>query len=94
MKKRPRTLPEFEIGALHVKTDVRPYVPAREIEHAVRRHRRGNWGNITARERRLNNDAVVHGGPIRSVHMASTGTCFAVLTEATRLDTTVFLVDD
>jgi hypothetical protein len=58
---------------------------------AVRRHARGDWGELDFEDAQLNDLRIQEGGPIASIYRASNGLKFYVLTESSREVTTVLL---
>ena len=58
------------------------------------RHLRGDWGELSAEDKRLNDEAVKDGGRILSSYTAATGTKLWVITEADRSATTLLLPDE
>jgi hypothetical protein len=55
------------------------------------RHLRGDWGDIDAEDKRLNDEAVRDGSRIFSSYKAATGAKLWVITEADRRATTILL---
>lgn len=55
------------------------------------RHLGGDWGDLDAEDKRLNDEAIRDGSRILSSYTASTGTKFWVITEADRSATTILL---
>lgn len=66
----------------------------------IERHRRGDWGEVSHGDARLNDDAVAHeGNPDRqhrvlSAYRTSVGERIWVITEADRSATTMLLPDE
>lgn len=66
-------------------------VPPSEMLQAMRRHARGDWGDLDEDDRRANDDALKNGGRLFSAYKTKTGTNFWIITEADRSATTVLL---
>lgn len=65
-----------------------------EVALALRRHLRGDWGELAADDRRQNEAALAHGGTLFSIYRTPGGQRFYVLTEPDPPCTTVLLPDD
>jgi hypothetical protein len=65
-----------------------------EMVAALQRHASGDWGDVDAHDRAVNDDAVVHGERLVSAYQSARGISFWVITEADRSVTTVLLPDD
>ena len=65
----------------------------------LKRHAAGDWGDVDAEDRRLNDQAVIDGSRLLSVYHTAKGEKLYVITEATddagrRAATTIILADD
>lgn len=60
----------------------------------INRHRRYDWGNVSADDAQANDDAVMHGRRVLSSYRLSDGTTVWIITEADRSVTTVLLPSD
>jgi hypothetical protein len=58
------------------------------------RHAQGDWGNLGAEDRRLNDEAVKAGDRILPAYTLKTGVGVWVITEADRSSTCILLPDD
>jgi len=63
------------------------------------RHAKGDWGNLSDDDKRLNDEAVADGGRILSAYKTSNGTKIWIITEAAddaghRVATTVLLPEE
>lgn len=65
-----------------------------EVMQALRRHARGDWGDLCEADRRENELALKKGYRLLSAYHAKDGTEFWIITEADRSVTTVLLPDD
>jgi hypothetical protein len=86
--------PRFELGQIVVTTDAAMKIPPGDIESALRRHSRGDWGDLDSKDRQQNDRAVERGGTIASIFRATNGDKFYVLTEADRSVTTVLMPEE
>lgn len=58
------------------------------------RHLRGDWGDLDAEDKGLNDEAIRDGNRILSSYTASTGAKLWVITEADRSATTILLPEE
>jgi hypothetical protein len=65
-----------------------------DIFEALRRHTKGDWGDVDAEDRAANDHALEVGERLLSVYRSANGTPFWVITEADRSVTTVLMPDD
>ena len=86
--------PKLSLGEIHVTLGAAAKIPTEDIAECVRRHGRGDWGEIDVADRELNDQRLRNGGPIASIYTASNGLKFYVLTEADRSLTTVLLPEE
>jgi hypothetical protein len=61
---------------------------------ALRRHARGDWGDLDDEDRQANERALQDGARLLSTYVASNGTKFWIIPEADRSATTVLLPDE
>jgi hypothetical protein len=66
-------------------------VPPSEFLRALRRHLRGDWGELDREDRAANDQALLEGRRLLSAYTTETGTKFWIVTEADRSVTTVLL---
>ena len=91
----PLVRPEgFELGQMLMTPGVQEQVPPSERLRAVRRHARGDWGELDAEDRSANDAALKHGGRLLSSYRTEAGVKFWIITEADRSATTVLLPDE
>ena len=69
-------------------------IPPIEMSHALRRHIRGDWGELDAHDVKANESALMDGGRLLSAYVSSSGTKFWIITEADRSSTTVLLPEE
>lgn len=92
--KQESTPPLFGVRALFLVAGARDALSEGEVDKAVRRHVRGDWGSATAQERALNEEALRTGnGPLVSVFFSASGERFWVHTTEER-ETFVSLVPE
>jgi hypothetical protein len=58
------------------------------------RHQQGDWGSVDEEDRRLNDEALLHGDRLLSAYRTLRGMKLRVITEADRSATTVLLPDE
>jgi hypothetical protein len=84
----------FPLGSLHMTPGVRDGIPPSELLTALRRHANGDWGDIDAEDRGLNEQSLKDGSRLLSVYHAKDKTRFWIITEADRSMTTVLLPEE
>lgn len=62
--------------------------------HFLARHAAGDWGEVCAEDRRLNDLAVADGSRLLSAYHTAKGVKLWVITEADRSQTTLLLPDE
>lgn len=88
----PLVRPEkFPLGSIFMTPGVQHEVPPGEMARALRRHARGDWGDLDAVDRKANNDALRNGTRLLSAYTTIAGTNFWIITEADRSSTTALL---
>lgn len=65
-----------------------------DVEAALKRHIHGDWGELDADDRALNDRSLARGNRLLSVYRDAKGTRFWIITEADRSSTTVLLSED
>lgn len=80
---------KFDLGKIVLTTAAAETLTQSEVVAALRRHRRGDWGNVSPDDWRENDASVQLGLRLISTYEASDGTEFLVITEADRSATTV-----
>mgnify|MGYP000716408418 CR=1 FL=1 len=68
-------------------------VPPLIIKHLLKRHARGDWGDVDDDDKQLNNDSVSSGNRLMSSYTVS-GEKVWVITEADRSTTTLLLPEE
>ncbi|MBI5769790.1 MAG: hypothetical protein HZA93_18585 [Verrucomicrobia bacterium] len=88
------TAARFRLGRIVATPHALATLPNAEILHAIQRHHAGDWGDVCATDRAVNDLAFVEGTRLFSVYHSQTGTKFWIITEADRSVTTVLLPED
>jgi hypothetical protein len=89
-----RACPTFPLGQLVATPNALAHITHDDIMPALQRHVVGDWGDVCAEDKLLNDCALVEGKRILSAYRAANGTKFWIITEADRSATTVLLPDD
>jgi hypothetical protein len=69
-------------------------VPPSEMMQALRRHARGDWGELDPEDRQANDAALKNGTRLLSVYKTKSGMKFWIITEADRSSTTVLVPEE
>ena len=88
------SVPRFSPGRVMITPAAARALAGDEITLALRRHLRGDWGDLSTDDRRENDRALFHGGRLLSVYRSRAGERFYVLTESDRAVTTLLLPED
>jgi hypothetical protein len=86
--------PKFPSGEINITAGALKELPAEDIQAALRRHLRGDWGDLDVEDRKQNDETLERGGTIASIYRASNGVKFYIVTEADRSATTVLLPEE
>ncbi len=81
----------FPLGKLFVTPGVLEKLPVIEVNIAIKRHTRGDWGDVCEEDARENEFSLKEGFRLFSVYHTHAGTKFWIITEADRSVTTVLL---
>ena len=84
----------FPLGQLLATRGVIAAIEKEEVLLALRRHARGDWGDVCAADRSENELSLREGFRLLSVYHTEKGQKFWVITEADRSATTVLLPDE
>lgn len=85
---------KFPLGQLLMTPGVRDSIPPSEMMQALRRHARGDWGDLDDEDRQANERALKDGTRLLSAYHSSTGVKFWIITEWDRSATTVLLPEE
>ncbi len=86
--------PRFDLGRLCITPNVAAAIPPEELLAALAKHGSGDWGDLCAEDIAQNEHALQCEGRLVSVHVASNGRKFYIITEADRTVTTALLPED
>ena len=86
--------PRFNPGRLMITRNARDVLPRSEINAAINRHLRGDWGDVCKSDKGINDDALKNGGRLLSVYHTKDDVTFWIITEADYSATTVLLPSD
>ena len=86
--------PKFSPGRLMITRNALDVLPRSEINAAIGRHLRGDWGDVCESDKGVNDDALKNGGRLLSVYHTKDGVKFWIITEADYSATTVLLPSD
>lgn len=89
-----RQPPKFALGRIVATRNALDRLAREEIEEALARHHRGDWGELDDEDRAANDAALRDGSRILSAYTAGKGEKVWVITEADRSATTVLLPED
>jgi len=84
----------FGLGAIVATPNALAHLAQDDILNGIRRHRAGDWGDLDAHDRNVNESALLEGGRLVSVYHSGGGVKFYVITEWDRSVTTVLLPED
>lgn len=84
----------FELGRTVITSNALASLLAIDVASALRRHARGDWGELDVEDREANDRALAQGGRLLSSFRASDGRKFWIITEWDRSATTVLLPED
>lgn len=86
--------PRFPAGRIVITADAAEQLPREDVVQALRRHLRGDWGELDGPDREANERALLTGSRLLSAYSSRTGLRFWIITEALRDITTVLLPED
>lgn len=89
-----RQNPKFGLGRLVATPNALQTVEPSEVDAALLRHVRGDWGDVDGFDREANDIALQEGGRLLSAYHTNLGTKYWVITEADRSVTTILLPQD
>ena len=83
--------PKFPLGRVVATPGVLEDIDREEIQVALSRHVRGDWGELCSDDLQANEDALVQGARLLSKYRGNGGVVFWIITEWDRSVTTVLL---
>ena len=84
----------FELGRLLITPNAVRVLVNEDVLHALARHVRGDWGELSEEDRKENELSLREGFRLLSAYRDRNGVKFWVITEADRSATTVLLPQD
>ena len=86
--------PKFPLGQVVITANAARTLAQEDVVNAIRRHARGDWGELDEQDRQQNQAALKEGTRLLSAYHASNGVKFWIITEWNREVTTVLLPED
>ena len=86
--------PKFSLGQIVITANAQARLPMHDVDTALRRHLRGDWGELDAHDVQENQRSLQDSCRLLSSYRARDGTPFWIITEASRDYTTVLLPED
>ena len=86
--------PKFPLGQFVITRNAADTLPPDDVAAALRRHARGDWGELDEHDRQQNQSALKDGSRLLSAYTASNAVKFWIITEWNRTSTTVLLPED
>jgi hypothetical protein len=86
--------PKFHLGHTTATRTALATIPLEELQHALARHRRGDWGYLLKEDVLSNEQALRENFALRSVYHDKNGTEFWIITLDDRSQTTILLPED
>lgn len=94
MKTPSTPRPKFSLGQIVATAQAMATITKEDIQLALERHVKGDWGEVGIEDGEANEQALLDGERLLSVYEASGGETFWIITEADRSSTTVLLPSD
>ncbi len=85
---------KFPLGRIVATPGALAEIPTFEVQTSLKRHQRGDWGEVNASDREENDLSLREGFRLLSAYRAANGTKFWIITEADRSVTTVLLPEE
>ena len=86
--------PKFSLGQVVATPNALAAIPDDEVQNALSRHVRGDWGTLDAEDLNANERALRSGGRLFSSYHSCQNVKFWIITECDRSVTTVLLPED
>ena len=86
--------PLFSLGNLLITVKALRAIPEADVNAALKRHVRGDWGDIGEEDRSENDKALEIGARLFSAYVSSKKRKFWIITEADRSQTTVVMPEE
>jgi hypothetical protein len=84
----------FPLGRTVITANALDVLQPEDVQNALRRHTRGDWGDVCSEDARSNDAAMLEGCRLLSAFRDRHGVKFWIITEADRSVTTVLLPED
>ncbi len=91
-KRRGR--PRFDLGQVVITSNAQRQLDETSYQEGLRRHHRGDWGELCEEDRQANERALDEGARLLSAYRDVRETKYWIITEADRSATTVLLPED
>ena len=85
---------KFSPGRIAITANAASLLSGPDLTTALRRHLRGDWGDLGFSDRQQNERALLGGGRLFSAFRSQEGERFYVITEPDRSGTTLLLPED
>jgi len=85
---------KFPAGQIVITPTAQNKLSQGDVNTALARHLRGDWGDVDEHDRKENELSLTQGFRLFSVYHAANGTKFWIITEANRSATTILLPED
>jgi len=82
-----RSLRFIPLGNIEIDEDVKAVLSQNDVLESILKHWAGKWGYVTSKMAARNEEALLKGKPLVSVHRSSNGIVFKVITFADRSST-------
>ena len=86
--------PLFRLGTPYVTASALRTLSHEDILRGLRRHARGDWGELCKEDKAQNDRALLNGNRLLSAYRSSSGVRYWIITERDRSVTTILLPDD
>ena len=84
----------FPLGRTVITSNALESLVMDDVVYALRRHQRGDWGDVCKDDAELNDDSLLTGCRVLSAYTDRNDVKFWIITEADRSVTTVLLPED
>lgn len=84
----------FPLGEINVTASAIAALTKFEIAHGLKRHAKGDWGDLSQPQRNKNDRALKRALRLASTYLTKTRKRFQIITEADRSQTTIQLVNE
>ena len=85
---------KFDLGQVVITTNAHNKLNQVDVQFALYRHAKGDWGNMPEEDKQTNEEALQLGNRLMSEYLDRAKTKFWIITEADRSATTILLPED